>query len=142
MNKLPISLKQSVGGGGEINYTLACYFLPYLNKILTPDTSENKLKTNLKNFEKKLVEKAAKLIKDIDLHLEKHRDFDTGQESLQISPSSDIITNFETYFLPVSASALTKQIQLKRQWLFPIIQEEMERLDMLKEESQTEFGTL
>lgn len=137
MNKLPISLKQSVGGGGgggggEINDTLACYFLPYLNKILTPDTSENKLKSNLKNFEKKLVEKAAKLIKDIDLHLEKHRDFDTGQESLQISPSWDTITNFETYFLPVPASALAKQIQLKRQWLFPIIQEEMERLDMLK----------
>ncbi|CUM46303.1 uncharacterized protein AC631_02446 [Debaryomyces fabryi] len=132
MNKLPITLKQTVGGGGELNHTFSCYFLPYLNKILTPDTSESKLKSNLKGFEKNLIEKAAILIKDIDLHLEKHRDFETGQESLQISPSWDTITNFETYFLPIPASALSKQIQIKRQWLFPLIQSEIERLEMLR----------
>lgn len=140
MNKLPIALKQTVGGGGgELNQTFSCYFLPYLNKILTPDTSESKLKSNLKNFEKNLVEKAAILIRDIDLRLEKHRDFETGQESLQISPSWDTITNFETYFLPIPASTLSKQIQIKRQWLFPLIQSELERLDMIRKSHKRSY---
>lgn len=142
IDKLPLSLKLSVGGGGDTNDTLACYFLPFLNKLLTPDTSDRKLKSTLKDFERKLIERVAILVKDMDLKLEQQRDIETGQNTLQLSPSWDSITNFDTVFLPIPESTLTKQVQIKRQWLFPLIQSELERLEMIKQSTKRTVGKL
>lgn len=131
INQMPISLKQSVAGG-EIDSSFACYFLPYLSKLLTPETIESKLKSSLKESEKRFVEKATRIVTELNLRLENHRDFETGQESLHVSPNWDSITIFDSSLLQIPASTVHKQIQLKRQWLFPIMVEEIERLDMLK----------
>jgi chromosome transmission fidelity protein 18 len=128
LEKLPIKLKLAIGDNTEV---ISCLFLPYLNKLLMPELT-SKVKSNLSETEKSMVEKLAGLIKGLDLTLETERDLQTGQTSLQISPNWDSVTNFESEFAPVSSIGLSKQIQIRRQELFPLLVAEFDQLTSAK----------
>ncbi|KAK6197990.1 P-loop containing nucleoside triphosphate hydrolase protein [Scheffersomyces amazonensis] len=113
---LPIHTQMSVTRDGGL------YFIPYLAKILTPTDLSSKLKSNLSSFEKSYIEYVTELIKQFGIKLENERDLDSGQVSLQFSPNWESLTQFQ-------AINNTKHVQIKRQYLFPLIAAE---LDMVR----------
>lgn len=126
---LPINIKLSIGAGiGEGHDSFACHFLPYLNKMLSPDVGTSRVKSTLLEHEKLLIEKLSGLIKGFNLKLENHRDLATNQVTLHIAPSWESMTNFESALAPTPLASLNKQNQVRRQWLFPLLHTELDRL--------------
>lgn len=119
---LPISTKLAIG---NLHDTYCTYFLPYLARLFDVDVL-SKIKSNLKDHEKKVVEILTSLVAELHLTLENERDLESGQVTLQFEPNWDTIVNFTTEF----ATSTEKQTQARRQALFPLITSEAERLTM------------
>jgi len=134
---LPIHTKVSLGGGD--NFDTISYFLPYLSKIFSPELS-SKVKSNLSDGEKKSLEKLTRFVKDFGVKLENERDFETGLVSLQFSPNWDSITMFDNTLTAVSFANSTKAVQLRRQALFPLVTNELQRLDMIRKSSKRDLS--
>lgn len=133
LGDLPINIKVSIGAGiGEGHDSFACYFLPYLNKMLSPDVGSSRVKSTLLDHEKRLVEKLSKMVRDFNLKLENHRDLASNQVTLHIAPNWEPMMSFKCDLAPTPLATLTKQNQIKRQWLFPLIHTELDRLKMEK----------
>lgn len=120
-DQLPVDVK--LASGGHDFYAL--HFLPYLDAMLSPEIGSSKVKSSLKDNEKKLVEKLARLTKRFDIKLETQRDMETNQVSLLYAPNWDTITVFDNLFAPVPLASKTKVVHAKRLWLFPLIQSEL-----------------
>ncbi|KAL6454783.1 CTF18 Chromosome transmission fidelity protein 18 [Candida maltosa Xu316] len=127
-DNIPIETKLALGLNSEI---AATEFLPFLSKIMTPSMSA-KVKSDLSDIEKAWVEKLTALVKDFELSLENSKDLETGLTSLKINPNWDSITNYDTEFAPTSSASAIKQIQFRRQAIFPLVTAEMDRLNMVR----------
>lgn len=128
--KIPIATKLALGGSVD-SHGNAAYFIPYLDLLLGnvvgPSTS-----SKITEFDKTGIKKVAFLIKSFDMKLESHRDLETNQISLEISPNWSTITNYDNIMAPIPSAVVKKQLQIKRQWLFPLIKAELERLSITK----------
>ncbi|CAH2350013.1 chromosome transmission fidelity protein 18 [[Candida] railenensis] len=127
IDNFPVQLRISIGNGIESSNTIPGIFLPYLDKMMTPIHSTNH--NSNQNIDH---EKIAQIIKDFQFQLENHKDLDSGEIKLQFSPEFDTITNFNTELSPQPLATLTKLVQLKRKWLFPLLKLELDRLDSLR----------
>lgn len=123
---LPLELRLSFCGSSSNPEFYASQFVPYLDTMLTPEIGSAKIRSSLKPWERTNVEKLAHLVKKLDITLENSRDLETNQTSLTFAPNWDTITVFETDFALQSLLARTKSLFAKRQWLFPILQSELE----------------
>ncbi|KAK6462706.1 P-loop containing nucleoside triphosphate hydrolase protein [Scheffersomyces coipomensis] len=114
IKNLPIRTRMSVTSDSGM------YFIPYLNKILTPIDLSSKMRSNLSDFEKQYIDQVTDIVKTFDIKLENERDLETGQVLLQFQPNWESLTQFQ-------AINNTKHIQIKRQYLFPLIAAELEK---------------
>lgn len=128
IGSLPLKTKLAVGHQHE---TYSSYFLPFLGKMFNVELS-SKVKSNLKDHEKAAVEKLTVFVKDMNLTLENERELETGTVTLQISPNWDTITNFDNIYTQVPHTTLVKQMQIRRSNLFPLLNSELERLEMIR----------
>ncbi|KAG5421112.1 hypothetical protein I9W82_000202 [Candida metapsilosis] len=130
ISSVPPNTRLALGSTNDDN--IACCFLPCLTKILTPSLS-SKLKSNLNSNEAEKLQKVISLIDAFKLTLETKKDFETGQTELKIGPDWDSLSVFDTFVAGRSSSIETKQLQLKRQTLFPLISAELDGLKTLSE---------
>lgn len=139
ISNIPINLKLSIGGGFEDNESFGLYFLPMIYKLLSPDmissgssnSLQMKLKSALSKFDQICLEKSAFLSKDFGINLESLKDTDTNQVTLEINPNIDSLVLYNSELSPNSFDTSRKQIQMKRRWFFPLLQRELERVDMI-----------
>lgn len=140
IEKVPISLSLSLGGGFENNESFGLFVLPMIYKIISPDMVSSgsssslsmKQKSSLNEFDQRCLEKAAQVTKAFGINLETLRDMNTNQVSLEISPNLDSLVFFNTELNDNNYESICKQIQLKRRWFFPLLQSELDRADMFK----------
>ncbi|KAI5968798.1 ctf18 [Candida margitis] len=116
-----------LGVGSTNADSVACCFLPCLTKILSPSLS-SKSKGNLTPTEIAKLEKVTSLIESFKLGLETRRDFESGQMELYLAPDWDALTIFDTFLAARSSAIEVKQLQLRRQALFPMVNAELENL--------------
>ncbi|CUM68444.1 uncharacterized protein PRCAT00006168001 [Priceomyces carsonii] len=132
IEKLPVNTRRTFGGT-ENNNTFPCYILPYIAKMLTPESPIDKAKATahtFPNFERKVIAKMSHLINGLALTLESNRDLETGKSTLQFCPDIDSFSNFNS--VPVGLKSSVIHVQMKRQWLFPLFKSELERIEMSK----------
>lgn len=123
---MPLSLKVALCGSSSNTEFYASQFVPFLDTMLSPEIGSARAKSSLKPYEKHAVEKLALLVSDLDIKLETSRDMETNQNSLSFAPNWDTITIFESGLAPQPFAARAKALYAKRQWLFPILQGELE----------------
>lgn len=123
ISSIPASLRLALGSTNT--HHIACYFLPCLTKILSPSLS-SKMKSNLTSAEVTKLEKVVTLMDIFNLTLETKKDFETGQVDLHFGPDWDSLSHFDTFVASRSSAMELKQLQLKRQLLFPLISAELE----------------
>ena len=121
-DRFPPQTRLALGNAVE---SVATNFAPYFDRMLTPIRRAND--TKLQHHCK-----IARLVRDFGFELESHRDLDTGATHLHYAPELDPVTRFDNEFAPTSALALSKVVQLKRQWLFPLVRAELDRLEALR----------
>lgn len=127
-NRLLVQMRVALGMNAE---NAASLVLPCLAKILSPHMSA-KVKSDLNVTEKKCLERIAGLVKELDLSLEYLKDLETGLSSLKLNPDLDLLTIYDNYLTTIPAASVVKQIQLRRQSLFPLITAELDRIDVSK----------
>lgn len=120
---VPISLKLSCSTNAEF---FACQFLPMLDQMLSPAVGSSRVKLTLRIGEQRVIEKAALIVKQLDLRLETLKNIETGNVSLAFGPNWDTITVYETDSAPTPLSQKCKVLNTKRSWLFPLLQAELE----------------
>lgn len=123
---LPLNLKLSFCGSSSNSEFYACQFVPFLDTMLSPDIGSSKVKSSLKMHEKFVIEKLARLVRQLDIKLETSRDTETNQSFLSFGPNWDTITIFETEMASQSFKSKAKALYSKRLWLFPILQSELD----------------
>lgn len=129
-DNLPLNAKIGLGcGSSNSSDAFSCQVLPYIDSMLTPDSGGTRIKNN---FEKFIISKTASLLHEFNIKLESHRDLETNFTSLQMYPSWDEIVNFDNHLTRTPFVVKTKQVQSKRQRLFPLVQAEIERIIMGK----------
>ncbi|KAI5955461.1 CTF18 [Candida theae] len=132
--------------GSTNDANMACCFLPCLTRLLTPSLS-SKTKSNLSSAEIGKLQKVVKLIETFKLTLETKKDYETGQTELKIGPDWDSVSIFDAFVAGRSSVIEHKQLQLKRQTLFPLISAELDNLRVSPEakkhklDSAEEFGS-
>lgn len=140
LSNLPTSLGLSLGGGFENNESFSSFCLPFIHRIISPEMTSSgsssslgmKLKLSLSEFDKRSLEKSASLTKDLGIKLESLRDTISNQITLEFFPNIDSLVYYNTEFLPIPYETNVKQIQLKRKWLFPLLQTELDRTGLIK----------
>ncbi|CAK7898370.1 chromosome transmission fidelity protein 18 [[Candida] anglica] len=134
VNSLPLPLRVCLGDSID-SITFPGYFLPYLEKMLTPGATLSS--RNDAEYEQLMISHIAELIKSLDIRLEHHRDLETHQVRLLFSPEWETMTQFETSLAPMSPAVLDKFVQNKRQWMFPMIKAEMDKTDSFMTKKRT-----
>lgn len=122
-SNIPAAMRSAIGSMNDEN--IANYFLPCLTKILTPSLS-SKTKGNLSSAEVEKLQKVVSLIETFKFTLETKKDFDSGQTELKLGPDWDSLSVFDTFVAGRSSAIECKQLQLKRQTLFPLISAALE----------------
>lgn len=125
-DQMPLSLKVALTGSSSSSEFYACQFIPFLDNMLSPEIGSARVKSSLKPYEKSVVEKLADFVGRLDIKLENSRDMETNQTSLSFAPNWDTITIFETALAPQPFASRAKTLFAKRQWLFPLLQTELE----------------
>lgn len=120
---LPPQAKQSLGGTPEI---MATAIIPFLAHMFNPSLS-SKLFLGLSAAEQETVVKLTSLMKGLDITLETERDLETSLSTLKFSPDWDPLLTYETEFAPLRAEAVKTRIQTKRQLLFPLLEQSIDR---------------
>lgn len=123
---MPLELKFSFGGTSANFEFYACQFIPILDRMFSPEIGSSRAITSLTTHEQRLIHKLASLSKALDLQLETQRDIDLNISYLLFSPDWDNIVSFSADGKQEQRRRLTNS---KRQWLFPLLQHEIEMLD-------------
>lgn len=145
-DQLPVEVRLAFCGSSSSPELYACQFLPFLDKMLSPEVGSSKIKTSLKSHERRLVESLAGITKKLGLALETQRDIETNATSLVFSPNWDTLTIFENELAPVPFTTKARGILQKRLWLFPLLEAEfalgISTKRTLKDVSASELNTV
>lgn len=120
---LPLEVKLCFGGTSASVELYGCQLIPYLSKMFSPEIGSSRIITSLKTYEQALIGKLASLSRTLDLQLETQKDMDLNFTFLLFSPDWDSITTFGS---DGSLEQKRKLINVKRQWLFPLLQQELD----------------
>lgn len=120
---LPLELKRCFGGPSANFEFYACEFIPILDKLFSPEIGLSRAYTSLKPFEQHLIQKLSSLTQTLDLQLERQRDIELNLTYLLFAPDWDTIASFP---VDVKYEQKRKLTNAKRQWLFPLLQHEIE----------------
>lgn len=123
VDSIPVGLKLSCSANADF---YACHFLPMLDQMLSPGVGSSRVKLTLRIGEQRILEKAAHIVKQLDLRLETLKNIETGNVSLAFGPNWDTITVYETESAPMPLGQKCKLLNTKRGWLFPLLQAELE----------------
>ncbi|EGV62443.1 Chromosome transmission fidelity protein 18 [Yamadazyma tenuis] len=140
ISNLPVEAGLSLGGGFENNESFGLFVLPLIHKIISPEMTSSggsislsmKSKSSLSDFDQDGLVKAAKVIKDFGIQLESLRDTTTNLTSLEFYPNLDSLVLYNSDYLKTPIESTIKQIQARRKWMFPLLQTELEREDVVR----------
>lgn len=121
---LPLELKLSCGGTSSNFEFYACQFIPILDRMFSPEIGLSRAMTSLKTHEQSLIQKLALLSQKLDLQLETQRDVELNTMYLLFAPDWDSIASFP---IDVKYEQKRKLNNAKRQWLFPLLQQEIDK---------------
>ncbi|GEQ66487.1 hypothetical protein JCM33374_g150 [Metschnikowia sp. JCM 33374] len=125
-DSIPLNSKVSLCGTSSRSAFYACEFIPLLDKMLSPEVGSSKSKISLKTHEVNMIEKLSGFIKALDIKLESQRDIETNQVYLVYGPDWEGITIFGSG--EQNCEHKKRILNVKRQWLFPLLQSELESL--------------
>ncbi|OBA23970.1 P-loop containing nucleoside triphosphate hydrolase protein [Metschnikowia bicuspidata var. bicuspidata NRRL YB-4993] len=123
---VPVNSKVSLCGMSSNGSFYASEFIPFLDIMLSPEIGSSKSKLSLKSHEAILIEKLADLIKKLDIKLESQRDIETNEVYLMYGPDWESMTMFTSGEQDIDQKK--KSLNIKRQWLFPLLQSELDSL--------------
>lgn len=117
---LPLQVQLACGAHHALD------LVPFLDAMLSPPVGSARAKVALSRHEQTTVDKLAQLVAALGLTLESTRDFETNQISLAFSPSWDSLTTYECSAAPQPVATRARALNAKRQWLFPLLQAELD----------------
>lgn len=118
-DSVPLEAKIAMGSSSAF---YACEFIPFVDKMLSPEIGSAKSMASLKAHEAKNVEKLSLLVEKLDIKLETQRDLESNQTFLVFNPDMDGITSFSG---SETLEQKRRSLNLKRNWLFPLLQSEI-----------------
>ncbi|KAI5951070.1 CTF18 [Candida jiufengensis] len=122
VQNLPIQTQLAIGGVNVDD--VATYFLPCITKIINP-TFTSKQKSNLNQTELHWLEKITTIIQNFNITLEFQKALESGLQQLLYSPDWDQLSVYENFLANKSCTLDQKQVQLKRQNIFPLVTSEI-----------------
>lgn len=120
---LPLEVKLCFGGTSASVELYGCQLIPYLSRMFSPEIGSSRVMTSLKAHEQALIEKLASLSRALGLQLETQKELDLNLTFLLFAPDWDSIT---TFCSDGSHEQKRKLTNIKRQWLFPLLQQELD----------------
>ncbi|WPK26746.1 hypothetical protein PUMCH_004107 [Australozyma saopauloensis] len=123
VDQLPIETKLSFGGTSSNFEFYACQFIPILDRMFSPEIGSSRAMSALQPFEQALLKKLVLLTETLDLQLETQRDTELNMTYLLFAPDWDTIASFPSEEKYQQKRKLTNA---KRQWLFPLLQQELD----------------
>lgn len=126
IESIPVTLKLSLGGGFEYNQNMGLFIMPHIHKMITPElggSSSMKANSSLNAGDKQCLGKVANICKSLKFEIQTFKDYNNNQIELEMTPNLDSLVIFNESKL--------KAVNMKRQWYLPVLQVELNKLEVV-----------